>query len=212
MNANLNYYVKTGETAPLVQVNLRYKRLDGRIEEVGSFRLNLPALANERLVTQRGRRFDIKVIRLAGRFFSGFTHPTARRWSPTASEVDRDPPAPASRSAVAWLHGGGEPARCLFSSCQVLSKLLPIDKSAATRPTGGRLSRCGVLGPGMTFYATFSSRQFSWSCQCPALSITRGGPSGRPAVPSLFRAYADVYRPGTDRLGVAAELAGSEFQ
>lgn len=71
MNSNLDYYVKTNEPERVIELDLSYKRPDGRVERVGSFRLDLPALERRGLVTRRGDVFDIKVSRDAGRYWLG---------------------------------------------------------------------------------------------------------------------------------------------
>lgn len=71
MNSNLDYYVKTGETAQVVSLSLSYRRPDGRIEAVGAYVLDLLALAQRGLCTQRGSVYDLKVTRSGGRFYLG---------------------------------------------------------------------------------------------------------------------------------------------
>jgi hypothetical protein len=63
MNSNLDYYVRTNETATVVELELSYKRRDGRTERAGSFHLDLPALERRGLVTRRGDVYDIKICR-----------------------------------------------------------------------------------------------------------------------------------------------------
>jgi hypothetical protein len=71
MNADLNCYVKTGETQVLINLLLNYRTSDGRIETVGRFVLDLVDLANRGIVTRRGQSFDLKLQRESGRFWIG---------------------------------------------------------------------------------------------------------------------------------------------
>jgi hypothetical protein len=72
MNCNLDYYVRTGETEPKILLRLAYKERSGAVTNVGTFRLDLVALAQEDVVTSRladGREvFDIKIVRRGGTY------------------------------------------------------------------------------------------------------------------------------------------------
>jgi hypothetical protein len=79
MNSNIDYYVKTGETARVLDLTLRYKRPDGSVTHIGDYSLDLHALAEAGVVTQRGDVFDIKVVRAGGDFWLGVrAHPRVR--------------------------------------------------------------------------------------------------------------------------------------
>lgn len=72
LNAKHGYYVKTGESADLIEVALAYRDARGAVSDVGRFRLDLGELATRGVVTRRGDVFDIKVTREpSGRFVLG---------------------------------------------------------------------------------------------------------------------------------------------
>ncbi len=73
MNSNLDYYVRTWETEPSILLKLGYKAKSGSVSNVGTFRLDLVALAKQGVVTSRmtsdGEVFDIKIVKRRGSYW-----------------------------------------------------------------------------------------------------------------------------------------------
>lgn len=67
LNEKHGYYVMTGITEPRFNLELSFKRLNGAVERVGVFRLNLVELSGRGVVTSRmtpeGEVFDVKIVR-----------------------------------------------------------------------------------------------------------------------------------------------------
>ena len=67
LSQRLDYYVSTSLSRTLLDFELMYRRLDGSVEHVGVFRLDLPALAERGAVTrrstERGYVYDVKIVR-----------------------------------------------------------------------------------------------------------------------------------------------------
>lgn len=67
LNERLDYYVSTSLNRTMLEVELQYRRLNGSVERVGQFRLDLPALAERGAVTRRatprGDVYDVKIVR-----------------------------------------------------------------------------------------------------------------------------------------------------
>ena len=71
LNVKHGYYVKTGETASVIDLYLSLKDPRGAVIPVGRFILDLPALVALDVVTARQGVYDIKVVYRGGRFYLG---------------------------------------------------------------------------------------------------------------------------------------------
>ncbi len=67
MKSDLDYYVKTGEKEPHILLKLKYKAPSGATSDVGTYGLDLVALAAKGVVTSRtttdGEVFDIEIVK-----------------------------------------------------------------------------------------------------------------------------------------------------
>ena len=72
LNSKHGYYVATNQTDPAVLLNLHYRGPEGRVSEIGHFRLDLDVLAEKGVVTKRaapaGDVYDVKIVHERERF------------------------------------------------------------------------------------------------------------------------------------------------
>lgn len=67
LNEKKGYVFGTGLTNPDIRLELGFKRLNGTIEDLGNYELDLVALSDRGIVNRRrtpeGELFDVKVVR-----------------------------------------------------------------------------------------------------------------------------------------------------
>lgn len=71
LNLRHGYYVKTGETATVVELDLSVKDHRGAVSAVGRFILDLPQLVTEGVATERHGLYDVRIVHDRGRYYLG---------------------------------------------------------------------------------------------------------------------------------------------